>query len=341
MFRVCHTFAIAFVLTTIATAQSDQVFVKGGSSISGRVVASTQAEISIDMRGTPRKIKVNQLRRVSFAGEPTELNAGRGKALAGKYRSALSDLSRIDPASIKSELIKRDLQFFLAFCEGKIALSTGGDKQAASDKMLAFVRSVPQSFHFYKAAQLLGDLAVAQGDYDKAVSYYGAIAKSPFPEYQLGATLSQARALVGKADFAKAQQAFQSVLDSKSDDTESKRLKRFAEVGLGRCMAETSSPAQGVSVIEKIIANNDSTDGELFARAYNALGDCLRKADKPKEALMAYLHVDVLFYSDADTHAEALYHLSQLWDAAKKPDRAVAAKNLLQERYAGSVWANR
>ena len=81
------------------------------------------------------------------------------------------------------------------------------------------------------------------------------------------------------------------------------------------------------------------TDAELFGRAYNAHGDCLQKAGKPKEALMSYLHVDVLFYSDPDIHAESLYHLSRLWEETKKPDRAATTQNLLQQRYSGSVWA--
>ena len=56
---------------------------------------------------------------------------------------------------------------------------------------------------------------------------------------------------------------------------------------------------------------------------------------------MAYLHVDVLFYADPDTHAESLYHLSKLWLVAKNQDRAAAAKNLLKQRYAGSVWSGK
>ena len=64
-------------------------------------------------------------------------------------------------------------------------------------------------------------------------------------------------------------------------------------------------------------------------------------SNKPKDALMAYLHVDILFYGDSETHAESLYHLGKLWQVAKNQDRAAAAVNLLKQRYAGSVWAEK
>ena len=126
-----------------------------------------------------------------------------------------------------------------------------------------------------------------------------------------------------------------------ANTVESKRQKLLAQVGKARCLAETGSPQDGISLIEDLIKENDSSDMELFGRAYNALGDCLQKSGKQKDAIMAYLHVDVLFYADPEIHAESLHHLSKLWAEVKKPDRAASARNLLEQRYAGSVWAKK
>lgn len=325
-----------------ASAEDDQIYMKRGAGISGQIGASKQAKIAIESRGQTQTINVNEVRLVTFADEPQELRQGRARAVGGNFDSALDDLKRVNPAGIEREIVKRDLQFYLALCEGRLALSAGGDKAEATASMLAFVRAAPSNFHFYEAAMLLGDLAVGQGDYASAVKYYGVIASNaPFPEYQMNALLAEARALLAQERFAEAEAKFDSVVGQKSDSPEAKRQKLLAQVGKGRCLAETGSPEEGMELIEKIISENDATDSELFGRAYNAHGDCLRKAGKPKEALMSYLHVDVLFYSDPEIHAESLYHLSKLWATMKKPDRAASTRNLLDQRYSGSAWAKR
>ncbi len=334
----CSVLQILFAGSAIA--EDDQIYLKRGAPISGQISESTPAQITIDSRGKTQTVSVNEIRLVTFGDEPQELRQGRAGATGSRFESALNDLKRVNPASLERELVKRDLQFYLALCEGRLALSAGGDKAKAAELMLGFVRSAPTSFHFFEAAGVLGDLAVGQGDYENAVKYYGTIAsRAPWPEYKMRASLSEARALVAQSKFAEAEQKFESVIGQPSDLPETKRQKLLAEVGKARCLAETSSPDEGIKLLEKVIGENEPSDTELFGRAYNALGDCLLKAGKQKDALMAYLHVDVLFYSDPEIHAESLYHLSRLWAAIKKPDRAASARNLLEQRYSGSVWA--
>ena len=328
--------------TQLCHAQADQLYGTRGTSTSGKVIATTPVDVTIEVQGRSRKVAVNEIRRLSFAGEPPALTSARAKALAGNVQSALNELKQIDPASLTRELVRRDRQFYLAYCEGKLALTAGGDKAQASKSMYAFVKDAPRSHHFFEAAEILGDLAVSQQDYNAAVRYYGSIAsKAPFPEYKLRGLILEGRALVSQGEFATAQAKFEQAIAAPANTAQSKRQQSFAQLGRARCLAETESPQAGLDIIEKLIREKDESDGELFGRAYIAQGNCYRVAGKPKEALMAFLHVDVLFYSDPDTHAEALYHLSKLWQTIKKPDRSNAARTLLDERYAGSVWAQR
>ena len=337
------TLAIMLVMCGTSIAQSvDQVQTTTAGRIEGSITGVTNVQVTVDVRGSKRPVKVNEIRYVAFADEPAELKAGRSRIIAGKYAQGLTDLKKLNPAEINRDLVKRDLQFYLAFAASKLALSAGGDKGAAAKSMLAFVSAARTSHHFFQAAETLGDLALAQGDAASAVRYYSAIsAKAPWPEYKMRASMLEARALISQGAFPKAQKKYEAVLASKTDTKEARRQKLFAQIGRGRCLAETKSPEAGLTLIEEVIAKNDSEDTELFGRAYNAQGDCYLKAEKAKDALMAYLHVDVLFYSNPEIHAESLYRLSKLWSTVKKNDRSVAARKLLEERYAGSVWASK
>ena len=333
---------VAFGLAGEAAAQFDQVYGFKGSPTNG-VIAETSSptEVVIEVQGAQRSIPVNEIRRITLADDPAELRRGRDDVLAGQIESGYEDLRKVNAADIKRPLTKADLEYYLAYCQGKLALTGGGDKAAAAKAMLAFVGANAQSYHFFEAAELLGDLAVSLESYDGAAKYYGAIAeKAPWPDYKMRGSVLKARALVRKGDFAGALTEFDAVVNSAIDTPAATQQKLLAQAGKANCLAGTGSFAEGITIAEDIISKNSPEDNaELFGRTYNALGACYLKAGQPREALMAYLHVDVLFYAEPEVHAEALYNLGKLWLALKKQDRADSARNLLKDRYAGSAWA--
>ena len=82
-----------------------------------------------------------------------------------------------------------------------------------------------------------------------------------------------------------------------------------------------------------------SDDGEAMAEAYVLQGDCLQAQGKVKEAILAYLHVHVLFEKEREMHARALFHLATLWPKVDQPDRGDDAKKELLANYPTSAWA--
>lgn len=330
---------IAVVLPSIAGAQ-DQVIPKTGTPVSGSIVGITPTEVTVEARGKTVKFPVNELRRVSFREDPTDLKRARDKILVGQIASGLADLRKVDVASIRRKEVKADLQFYLAWTQGRLALSEGGDKSAATAAVLNFAKGNPTSFHFLQAAELLGDLSVAQEKYDDAVKYYRAIAtKSPWPDYKIRASILEARARMAQNDFEQAKGLFEKVSEYAADTEAAKRQKTLAAIGETICLVELGGTDEAQQKIEQIIRDSDPDDSELQGRAYNALGRCHAKADRPQDALLAYLHVDILFASTPDVHAESLYHLGNLWEVVKKADRAAATRRVLAERYGGSKWA--
>jgi tetratricopeptide (TPR) repeat protein len=114
-----------------------------------------------------------------------------------------------------------------------------------------------------------------------------------------------------------------------------------ATVGKAVCLAATGKPQEAIKLLEEIIAKQDPSDAKLFARVYNALGMSHMKLGKTKEAILAFLHTEVLYSGDPDTAAEAQYYLAKLWDEVHNPDRANRARATLRSSYGGSRWAGK
>ena len=221
----------------------------------------------------------------------------------------------------------------------KMALGGGGNPVAADAALVAFFRNNRGSYHAFEATELLGQLAVLQGNYVDASKRFKFLGQAPWPEYALRANVNEARALTAAKSYPEALEKYDAILANAESSPEVNRQKQFATVGRAICLAETDKVDEGIQVLEKIVKDNDAKDVNLFARTYNALGQCFLKANKPKEARLAYLRTHLMFNNDGEAHAEALAHLATLWAEANKADRAVAAKNLLRERYPTSPWA--
>jgi len=282
---------------------------------------------------------VNEIQRVTFGDEADALRNGRARVASGQLEEAMSLLNSIPPESISRDLVREDLEFYRAYCAGRLALTGGGDKAAAATAMLDFFKKHENSFHYFPAAELIGDLAFAMGRFDSASQYYQKLAQAPWPEYQLRAKVLEGRALLADNKAAEALQRYEEVLSAAADTATALQQKTLAQVGKANCLAETGKPDEGQQLVETVIRDNDPQNVDLFAQAYNALGMCHLKANRQKDALLAFLHVHLLFKKNAEAHAQSLYYLSQLWSGSGRSDRAVEARSLLKSRYAGTIWA--
>jgi len=329
----------ALSVPAVARAQNDQVFGKSGTPTRGTITAVSPTKVTIQATGASLEFDTKDILKVTFGDEPAEIRTGRDRALAGQYEDCLDELKKVDTSAINNDVIRQEVGYYAAYCQGHLALSGGGDKTAAADLMKSFIGQNRGTFHFYEGGELLGDLNFASGEFTQAATFYGLIANAPWPEYQLRAKVLQARSQAAAGSYAEALPVFEEVLSSGLNTPEAAEQKLQATVGRAVCLAATDRADEGIKIVQDLIAKNDPNDANLYGRAYNALGACYEKAGKTKEALLAYLHTDVLYFTNRQAHAEALYHLSKLWDQVNKADRAVKARSLLQSRYPGSRWA--
>jgi tetratricopeptide (TPR) repeat protein len=326
------------LLHSAANAQlQDRVYSLTGSPSSGTIGKMTPSEV---MLGSARR-PVNEIKRLEFGGEPRELTAARQLALQGQYEKALESLKKIDRNAVKRGFIAQDILYFEAYSQAKLALRGTGDKRAAASAVADFRTKFPENFHFFEASQLFGELAVASNSFAAAEDAFKALLQAPWDDYKMKASVLVGRAMIAQEKYAEAAKEFDKVAGQAVNSAAALRQKRFAAVGKAMCLAETGAIDEGVKMVTQIVAENDPQDSELMGRAYNALGRCHLKAGRDMDALLAYLRVDLLFFSNPDIHAESLYHLRTLWEKANKQNRAVQAKNLLEQRYAGTRWATK
>ncbi len=88
-----------------------------------------------------------------------------------------------------------------------------------------------------------------------------------------------------------------------------------------------------------MLAKCQADDSRLQAEAYLRQGDCYRAQNKEQDAVLAYLHVDVLFSAEKSQHAEALFQLTKLFTKLAQPARASEHREKLEGEYPTSDWA--
>lgn len=335
------TASIALLVCSLsqAAAINDKVRLARNSE-TGEVGDTTPFEVTLNKgESNSRKIPVNQIKAIVFDGEPAELTQARVNANNGAFAKAGQLLEKVDAGGVRRDLIKQDIEFYQAYVAAKLALGGEGEILEAGKKLNAFAKSYPNSFHNLEASELMGDLLMISGRFEPALKQYNDLAKAPWTDYKMRAAVAAGRALQAQGKHAEAIQQFGAALALGDDGPDSQNQKLAATLGKSVSLAETGKVDDAVKTIEKIIQDADPQQKELHARAYNALGTCYEKANRNKEALFAFLHVDVLYNTVPDAHAEALSHLVPLWKAIGQDERSRESKELLQQRYPNSRWA--
>ncbi|MBN2291357.1 MAG: tetratricopeptide repeat protein [Pirellulales bacterium] len=317
----------------------DNVKLIGGKTASGEITGTTSQEVTIKSHGGTKTVPVNQIVSVSLDDSPSPLTLARMAANNGRYEDALKAMEKIKPEEVKRDLVKQDIDFYKAYCTAQLALAGSGEVKTAGQMLNSFARANPNSYHWLKANEVLGDLLVASKKFSTAATFYDKLAKTPWPDYQMKAQVAIGRAQLAEGKPNEALKAFDSVLASQDTSVAAEAQKLYARLGKALCLAQQNKSDEAVKLIDEIIMSADPEQKQLLARAYNAKGTALRKAGKPNDALLAFLHVDVLYFSSPEDHAEALANLAELWGEVHKPQRAMQAKQTLKQRYKNSRWA--
>lgn len=335
--------AVLISLSTgaVAWCQSrDRVFLsKGGAAPAGGIKERTKDQVVIETSGgRTQNYPTNDIVRIVYEGEPVQLSRAKDSISQGQFEQGAKELGEVAVGALATEDMKEDYFFYKFYLEGALALAGRGNPDTASTNLKQWAAKYRNSHNFYKAAELLGDLAIAGGTPDKATSFYAVLAASNFPDLKLKGNYLQGRSLMLSGKFGEAVEKLTSVAQEKVADPALLKIQKLASVSAIRCEAATGDAAAAIQKLEAMVDQGDSTDAVLYSELYNALGSIFLGQNSDYEALLSYLKTDLLYSTQSDQHAEALYNLAKLWEKVGEPLKATDAKSRLAKLYPTSSW---
>lgn len=321
------------LLSGNAFGQNDRLYDVEGNNIAGTITATNPKGVQLKKGGSTQSVISSNVKKILFDGDPSSLVKGREFAVDNQYDQALSELQNVDASKIKRALVKADLQFYMALSQAKLALSGKGAKDAAVVSMLNFIKQNRDSWHFFDAAKVLGDLALGLGKPDEATKYYKLLGGAVSADRKVESVYLQGMVLLKSGKSSEALEQFEKVIALPSRTAGTARIQILARAGKSVALAQKGQTDESLKLVNSLIEELNPADSEMASRIYNAQGASFEALNDAEGAILAYLHTHLMFSTQADAHAEALLRLAKLWPQVGKPDRAAEARQELQQRY--------
>lgn len=328
----------ALILITRPLAAEDFVYLKNGQRLRGSVRSETPVEIVVTASdGSTHRLSVDQVDRIQYDG-PTGAAVSQAwfKERAGNYEDAVAGYERALAQASPGSPVRIAAEFARARTLAKWAAVDPAKTEDAERALRQFLQKHRDSRHYYPALQWLYRVQILAGKVEEARGVLRELSQSPLPAFRAEAALAEAELALKAGEPASAKETLQRLMDQEDLPEEVKWRAQLLQAELTAAEGNLDEALKQVrSLIDAIPAENDT----LNARAFLTLGRIYERADKPMDAILAYLYVDLMYPDLAEYRAEALAKLAQLWGKAGRPDRARQARELLLQEYPNSQWA--
>ncbi len=320
------------VLRSFSAADIVRFREAGERSQNGTITDISQTSVKLlRTTGNEAEFPAYKVAATQFEQEPPGLTAVRAAVQGSRFPEAWETLGKIDPNTIASPFARQDYEFYQAFLAAKLAQNDREKSTRAVRLLSEFLRKNPKSYHFFEACEMLGEMQQGLGDSEQAKEAFRRLALAPWSFYSLKANLALGSIELENGRIADAKKLFATVIQSQDGDAESLRWQTEARIGLARCLIRENEPTAAIRDLEELAEKTDPEDASLQAAIYNTLGEAWERSNDPREAIFAYLHVDILYFSAKAERIQALKRLAVLWREVQRPDRAAEAEATLRE----------
>ncbi|MFW6124537.1 MAG: tetratricopeptide repeat protein [Pirellulales bacterium] len=334
----------AIVPAAWAQAPGGDTVVRTGDQrpIRGTVTQVARDAVTVRRGTTVEQVPANQIETIRYDDEPPKFNLARASERGGNLENAIQLYRETaEAAGTGRPQLLEDLQYYIARSTARLALADPARLDEAAGLLEAFVEQHPNSYHYYPLHEWLARVYMQTGNVAKARLALDTLRSAPWKEYQLRAIVAEGRLLQRQQQYEAAIAQFERVLAEQAATPDEKLQQQTAELAKAECLVALERFTDAEELLRGVIAAAPPERSDVHAAAHTALGDCLRAAGKAKEALLAYLYVDLLCADQKQEHAKALYYLAELWNEIGQPARAEDALARLQSDYPNSPWAKR
>jgi len=256
------------------------------------------------------------------------------------YREVIQAVTALLP-KVPSELrrVRRHLLYQSAEASYRLAQLDGGRREEALAALTRFKEEHNDGWQLAPTLMKLAKLQEAKGDAAAVQKTYEELAAVPGISAEIHTTslLRVAQTLMKAEKFTAAEDKLQDLQKTlPANSPEASRVK----VHLAQCQVLGNDASKAEQAEKSLRQLAGSGDASLQGLIHNTLGDYLLKKNKPEEAFWEFLRVDVLYNSDKNEHARALYHLARLFREVRKdgPRADACLEQLKEKRFEGTEY---
>ncbi len=328
-------------MTSALTWGADQVTcANDGTTIRGKFETLSKTTVVIKQSSDETTtISPDDIIEIRFDREPPPLQAARSNERSGSYKAAIEQLQKVlSEYTGRDKRVLTEIEFLVARCQARLALADPDVTQTALTSLQSFLQQNGNSYRTLEAMLLQAQLLIGT-DRSQATRLLEQLRSSGVDGFAIQAGVVLGRALLGEAKPDQAKEVFDDVIRNSHGKATALGAHYESRIGRAECLLMQDQLKQALTELKVVIAEIPNDQHATLAKAWLHTGHGHRQSDQPQAALLAYLHVDILYPDATAEHAEALYQLTSLWEAAGYPERARATQSRLLTQYPDSQWA--
>jgi TolA-binding protein len=304
-----------------------------GGHVRGDIQSESVKEVTVKLGNNTIHVPNDQIVTIAYSKTPPSMALAESRENAGAFAEAAELYKKAVGEASGAPFAQQSAQFHQANALAQLGLVDPSKSAEAITALESFVRTYPNGRHITAALDNLARLQLNKGDYAGVEKTVAEMDKQPQSADR--AAVLKARIHAKKGEHDKAISALDQLIKNAPAGSARQREAKLARAESLVALKQYGEAETEVSAVIKALPREDY---QGMSAAYNTLGDCLRAAGKPKDALMAYLKTDILFFKDKEQHPRALAQITQLWRALKQDTRADEYFQKLKQEYPSSPY---